>query len=273
MVGAKAVARFFKLLWGLFEQFLNLRDAREILASLSLGVLADLFVQAYDALRGLPDPVYYLLVILTPFGVAAVLARVIFRARSPGPAVPGGQAATATQNSSAEAAGGDASSANVSGAGGAALAGVFHGPVTVNTGFMVKPDEGDKTVPKDTPPQDDAAEARALWLSGLASWRNVGVARRNSIISLTGLDADGNPPEWRANVIYTAWLIKVTEWIRTLPVNGKHEAHAFETLDRFSMDAAPAGTYANDVVRWIAAMFSTHLERLEELRKRYTRID
>lgn len=273
MVGLAGLVRFFRWLWGLFGTFLNLRDAKEILASLSVGLVGDLFVQVFDAVRGLPDPVYYLLVLLTPFVVASVFARLAFR-RKPGPAVPtGAPSATATNHSSAASAGRDAASANAPGAGAAALSGVFHGTVVVNTGIMVKPDEGEQTPPKDSPPESNAAEARALWLSALASWRNVGVARRNSIIALSGVDTEGKPPEWRANVIYTAWLIKVTEFIRTLPVNGTHEAHAFKTLDRFSMDAAPAGTYANELVRWITAMFSTHLERLEELRKRYTRTD
>lgn len=112
---------------------------------------------------------------------------------------------------------------------------------------------------------------REYWLAGLASLRNVGVARRNRLLG--PLQEDGDP-NTTANAIYAAWLVKAVEWIGQHPRHGKHEAAAFETLDRFSMDAAPAPQptqkYATPVVQWVAAMFSTHLERIEEIRKRYS---
>lgn len=108
-------------------------------------------------------------------------------------------------------------------------------------------------------------EQRFVWLATLASLRNVGVARRNELASLRGPNAEVDA--WAK---YVAWLQFTLPEIRKLPIHGRHEAHAFETLDRYRLDAAPIGNYETPRIRTIAAMFSTHLERLEEIRKRYT---
>jgi hypothetical protein len=99
-------------------------------------------------------------------------------------------------------------------------------------------------------------------LTRLAQLRSSGVDVRNRLIFARGDDA-----KERVNAAYSEWLEAATQLVAEV---NTHEAIAFRTLDRFSMSAAPDGAYQSPVIHWLIAMFSTHLDRIEEIRKRYS---
>lgn len=288
MVGWDGLAWAVRRAWAVFGTLLDLRDARAIIASYGIGVIVgDPVATVVSALRGVPDLVFWPVFFGTTFLVARATAWLLTKKLEP-VSRPVGSASTTGENSPAT---GGANSPAM--AAHSSNAPVFQHSgsgdiinVTVPGGAPLTPDEAKELAeraraeaariqkaqteqPQATqgggPQNEGMVNDRVMWLATLASLRNVGVTRRNELAGLRGDSA-----EIDATAKYVAWLQLTIPEIRKLPVHGVHEAHAFETLDRFRIDAAPVGDYASNDIRLIAAMFSTHLERLEEIRKRYT---
>ena len=261
MLGWDGLLAMLRTCWRVVQWFLDVRDAREALAALGLGsIVGDVIAFLITWIRGLPDLVFWPLALVLTVVVARVVSWALTRpaARVPVPTPPG-----------------TSPDADAVGIGTVALAGVTaSGDLTVNTGVMVKSGEGEAIAKK----LDELEAARNKQsfnrrdvLVRLATLRNGGVFKRNLLLTFAGDDVRAVTET--AKRAYNEWLNLACEWVERLPGHGEHEANAFRTLDRFSMLAAPDGKYANDGVRWIAAMWSTHLERLEEIRKRYSRPD
>lgn len=261
MVGWDGVKWAAGKAWQFFGWLLDLREARDIITAYSIGVIVgDPVATVVSALRDVPDVVFWPVFFLTTFLVARAVAWGISRSGDKPPAsveLPRIAASASGPDSTAVAAGNNAPGGTMLTFGNRnaiviTSSGDDHQAISAALGAV-------KRIAA------TSGESRADILLALADIRQRGVDLRNALIFARGSNA-----KERVSAAYNEWLSAAVEEVRRI---SEHEARAFRLLGTFRFDTAPDGNYQEPVIRWLIAMFSTHLDKIEEIRKRYSTLD